>query len=45
LDASAFNDSVRAGLEVDSIYWSGRGRRRDSRFESFDGQSLLSIVA
>jgi hypothetical protein len=42
---AAINDSVRAGLEVYSIYWSGRGRRGDSRSESFDGQSLLSIVA
>jgi hypothetical protein len=41
----AINDSIRAELVVDSIYWSGRGSRSDSRSESFDGQRLLSQVA
>jgi hypothetical protein len=42
---AAINDSIRAGLVVDSIYWSGRGHRNDSRSESFDGQRLLSQLA
>jgi hypothetical protein len=41
---AAITDSVRSGLVVYSIYWRDRGRRNNSAFESYDGQSLLAEV-
>lgn len=42
---SATNDSVRAGLIVDSIYWHDEGRYDRGLYQSNSGQSLLNIVA
>jgi len=41
---TAIRDSVRAGLVVYSIYWSGEGRGEGGYFGSNTGQSLLNEV-
>jgi hypothetical protein len=42
---AAVKDAVRAGLVVYPIYWQNRGRFGRSNYVSFDGQSLLAILA
>ncbi len=42
---SAINDSVRAGLIVDSIYWHDDGRYDRGLYQSNSGQSLLGLVS
>ena len=42
---SAINDSIRAGLIVDSIYWHDDGRYDSGVYQSNAGQSLLNIVS
>lgn len=41
---SAINDSIRAGLIVNSIYWRNEGRIDRSLYQTNAGQSLLDIV-
>jgi hypothetical protein len=41
---SAVNDSIRAGVVVDSIYWHDAGRFDRGEFRANNGQSLLAIV-
>jgi hypothetical protein len=41
---TAIHDSVRAGLVVYSIYTPNRGRRSNTKYQSFVGQSLLVEV-
>jgi hypothetical protein len=41
---SAVNDSIRAGVVVDSIYWHDAGRFDRGSFRATNGQSLLAIV-
>jgi hypothetical protein len=43
--AAAINDSVRAGLVVDSIYWHDQGRYDRGPYQNNSGQSLLGLVA
>jgi len=38
---AAIADSIKARLVVYSIYWRDRGRRGNSEYEGYDGQSLL----
>jgi hypothetical protein len=42
---TAINDSIRAGLIVDSIYWHDMGRYDRGLYQNNAGQSLLSLVA
>ena len=42
---SAINDSIRAGLIVDSIYWHDEGRYDRGLYQNNSGQSLLNLVA
>ncbi len=42
---SAINDSIRAGLIVDSIYWHNQGRYDRGLYQNNSGQSLLNIVS
>jgi hypothetical protein len=42
---SAINDSIRAGLVVDSIYWHDQGRLGNGLYENNAGQSLLNLVS
>ena len=42
---TAINDSVRAGLAVNSIYWRDMGRFNSGLYATNAGQSLLSIVS
>jgi len=42
---SAINDSVRAGLIVDSIYWHDQGRYDVGQYQNNAGQSLLLVTA
>jgi hypothetical protein len=42
---SAINDSIRAGLIVDSIYWHDQGRYDTGAYQSNSGQSLLNLVS
>ena len=42
---AAINDSVRAGLVVDSIYWHDDGRYDRGLYQNNSGQSLLSLVS
>ena len=42
---TAINDSVRAGLAVNSIYWRDMGRFNSGLYTTNAGQSLLSIVS
>jgi hypothetical protein len=41
---SAINDSIRAGLVVDSIYWHDQGRYDNGAYQNNAGQSLLTQV-
>jgi hypothetical protein len=41
---SAINDSIRAGLIVDAIYWRDDGRLDRSLYQNNAGQSLLNLV-
>lgn len=41
---AALNDSVRAGLVVNSIYWKNQGRLDNLGWENADGQNLLTEV-
>lgn len=42
---AAINDSIRAGLIVDSIYWHDQGRYDAGAYQNNSGQSLLLQVA
>jgi hypothetical protein len=42
---AAVNDSIRAGLIVDSIYWHDQGRYDRGLYQNNAGQSLLNLVA
>lgn len=42
---TAINDSIRAGLIVDSIYWHDQGRYDRGPYQSNSGQSLLNQVS
>ena len=42
---AAINDSIRAGLIVDSIYWHDQGRYDVGAYQNNAGQSLLLLVA
>jgi hypothetical protein len=42
---AAIADSVRAGLVVDSIYWSSKGAYDNTQAGSTTGQNLLSMVS
>ncbi|HZD48207.1 MAG TPA: hypothetical protein VE178_05615 [Silvibacterium sp.] len=42
---TAINDSIRAGLIVDSIYWHDQGRYDQGLYQNNAGQSLLNLVS
>jgi len=42
---AAINDSIRAGLIVDSIYWHDQGRYDNGAYQNNSGQSLLGQVS
>jgi hypothetical protein len=42
---AAMRDSVKAGLVVYTIYWTGRGRADSTEYANNTGQSLMFIVA
>ncbi|MGH9353011.1 MAG: hypothetical protein ACRD2G_12765, partial [Terriglobia bacterium] len=42
---TAINDSIRAGVQVDAIYWHDEGRASHVGFLASGGQNLLGLLA